>query len=80
MDPVRNVNVGRGYAKADRPIEGLKSAVKTNRTFLALEYLLDVVIDFDERLAALEGKKTTAAKPAAKKATATKESSNDGKE
>lgn len=77
MDQVRNVNVGRGYGKTEDAKKGFESATKTNRTFLAMEYLLEIVKDFEDRLTALESAKPVTAKRASSKA---EETTNDGKE
>lgn len=39
----RNVNIGRGFEKEDDPIAGLKNAIETNRTLLALEYVAEIL-------------------------------------
>lgn len=71
---IRDVNKGIPYYHEEDNMKGLKEAVNTRRTFLALDYLLQIVTEQEERIKALESPKPKAAP--AKKAAA-KDDSTD---
>lgn len=54
--PFRNVNIGRGY-ELDKDLEaGLKNAIATNRTMLAMEYLAEITKNQKDELIEIKAK------------------------
>lgn len=60
---IRDVNKGIGYYHSDDNMAGLKDAVNSRRTFLALDHLLQIVAEQSERIAKLEAGLTQKASP-----------------